>query len=272
MRILLSLFRSTFLLCILSCAVYASWAPRAKRLSPLRPHKHHSTLNQPGVIRGLLVPRQGVCDPGFFPCDDSLGCCQSGETCCTGGGCCEAGFYCDTIGCCANGETCGGATTGCTSSEDTPCGSFCCRPSESCVSDSDGELDCQAGGSPTTKPPPPPTTQKKTTTTTQRTTTTHHEIETTPTPETSTDTDDSGPGQPTDSSDSETSIGSGGENTVIGSTQTAGSGAGKSSPTSINTLSGGDVGPGPTPGVPDSASRNAVGALWVSLFVAAAVV
>jgi hypothetical protein len=35
------------------------------------------------VIRGLLVSRQGLCNPGFFVCE-AIGCCPTGSSCCMG--------------------------------------------------------------------------------------------------------------------------------------------------------------------------------------------
>ena len=35
------------------------------------------------VLRGLLISRQGVCDPGFVGCE-ATGCCPTGWNCCVG--------------------------------------------------------------------------------------------------------------------------------------------------------------------------------------------
>jgi len=81
----------------------------------------HSTSNfkpvrRNSVLRGLLVSRQGVCDPGFVGCE-ATGCCPTGWNCCVDGNCCDPTTYCalasnGIIGCCDNGAICSGPVGG----------------------------------------------------------------------------------------------------------------------------------------------------------------
>lgn len=64
---------------------------------------------------GPLAPRQGVCDPGYFPCSD--------------GGCCADGTTCATV---EGAQVCQSTTGGCLAPP-VPCGVACCNAGSTCV-------------------------------------------------------------------------------------------------------------------------------------------
>jgi len=82
----------------------------------LRQTSSFKPVRRNSVLRGLLVSRQGVCDPGFVGCE-ATGCCPVGWNCCVDGNCCDPTTYCalasnGIIGCCDNGEICSGPVGG----------------------------------------------------------------------------------------------------------------------------------------------------------------
>ena len=86
---------------------------------------------------GFLLPRQDLCDPGYFACSDG-GCCPDGSTCAT-----------------VDGAQVCQSTTGCVAPP-VPCGIACCDAGDTCVPDG-AQFRCELpGNGPAPAPAPGP--------------------------------------------------------------------------------------------------------------------